>query len=92
MLSRLIEILNLLIRLLELDAKSRRGGTEFDNHESEVPFLEAPCSPPEPLERRPRPLALKAPVQAGKPEASPTMPKKRGRPPKVTRSEDSQNS
>jgi len=92
MLSRLVEILQLLVRLVELDSTSRRDPNVRDNPTTDFQYLEKSYSAPESLGEQPRPLALQAPAQTGKPEASSTMPKKRGRPPKVNRTEDSSNS
>jgi hypothetical protein len=93
MLSRIVEILSLLIRLLELDSGYQREEPDSEKQIPEVRHLDKSSPLPEvSVEHQHRPLALQAPANPATTEASPSMPKKRGRPPKVNRTEDSSNS
>ena len=92
MLSRVVEILSLLIRLLELDLGYRQEDPASENQIPEGRHLDNSSPLPEvSVEHQHRPLALQAPANPATTEASPTMPKKRGRPPKIKGPEQTPN-
>lgn len=91
MIRAIVQLLQLLVRLAELDSLSKSdpdstvthsNGFSITNHDNDQ--LAA--------RRDFHPLGLEAPVQVGKTEVSTTLPKKRGRPPKVNRAEELPNS
>ena len=85
----IVQILRLLVRLAELESVSKSTDTAADSEFHELSVT--PARKEQPIEQKDHtpPFSLPAPATQTTAVASSPVPKKRGRPPKLNRTEDS---